>query len=539
MNVKRDRSRSSRNRARTVVLRSLVVASALAVGCTPPPEPPKAAPPPAPVAPAPPPTQVVSAVPDREAPPASAAPRELTLPAPAWDTLANGLEVATIASAALPIVQIRVVVRAGSAADGDRPGLAVLTGELLAEGGAGTMSSRELFARVESLGATLQVGTSFDRTTLSIAVTKDHFTEALDLVAAVTTKPTMSAPELTKLRKRMVEKAADNARTSGEWAASMMLYRGLFGGGQARHPYATYDATAAEIGKLTGADCRAFHKQHFVPKGMFVVVAGDVAQADVKAAVDKAFGGLTGGEPTRAVIPAPAAPAELRITLVDRPKSTQSDVYAGLLAPERTAASWPAFATANQVLGGGMTGRLFLEVREKASLAYNARSSLHELGQGPSVLVAYAGTQSAKTGLAVKAVLDQLERLGTTEPSADEVTTATRFLADSMAIRLETIGAVANELVKNRMLGLPDDHPAQLRKQLRAVTAAEAAKVAAEHVRTSRVALVVAGDAKVVGPMLSHFGEVKVVDPTKGFTVGETIAKNPEASLELKEEAGK
>lgn len=488
------------------------------------------------------PVPVAPPVPEREAPPPSSAARELALPVPAWDALANGVRVATITSNALPIVQIRVAVMAGSAADGDRPGVAALTGELLKDGGAGSMSSRELVARVESLGASLTITTGFDRTTLSIAVTKDHFGEALDLLATVAQRPAMSAAELTKLKKRMSDDALDRARTDGGWAASMMLHRRLFGAagaGAAAHPYATYDATSGEIAKLTGADCKAFHKQHFVPKNTLVVVAGDVAQAEVKAAADKAFGGMTGGEPPVVAFPAVTAPAELGITLVDRPKSTQSEVFAGLFAPERTAAVWPAFSAANQILGGGVAGRLFLEVREKDSLAYRTNSVLQEMARGPSLLVVYAGTQSGKTGLAVKAVLEQVERLGTTEPSAEEVATATRFLADSAAIRLETVGAIANELVKNRTLGLPDDHPAQYRKQVRAVAGADVAKAAAAHVRQARAALVVVGDAKVVGPMLRRFGEVKVVDPMKGFAAVETLAKDPEASLELKEEAGK
>lgn len=93
----------------------------LAAGCTPPPEPPK--PPPAPKHVEPPPVVTAApVVPEREAPPESGAARELTLPAPSWATLANGLQVATIAANALPIVQIRVVALAGSASDGDKPG---------------------------------------------------------------------------------------------------------------------------------------------------------------------------------------------------------------------------------------------------------------------------------------------------------------------------------------------------------------------------------------------------------------------------------
>lgn len=527
--------KSPRNPGRNGSLPLLVIAGSLALGsaCTPPPEPAKPPPPPPkPTVTAPAPTAAPT-VDELASPPASGPARALTLPAPSWQTLANGLQVATIASHALPVVQIRVVALAGSADDGDKPGLASITGDLLKDGGAGDMSSRELLERVEALGATLDVTTGFDRTTLSIGVTKDQFAEAMELLATVALKPKMKESELTKLRKRKIDDAADLARTDGMWSASMMLYRNLLAGS----PYAAYDATSDDLAKIGPGDCKAFHKKLFVPKNMFVVVAGDVTADEVNAAVEKDFGSASGGEAPARTTSALIPPASLTITLVDRPKSTQSDVLAGVLGPYRTAAAWPAFTAANQVLGGGVAGRLFLEVRERSSLAYRTNSSVTELAHGPSLLVAYAGTQSPKTGLAVKAVLDQLDRLGSSEPSAQETATATRFLSDVTAIRLETVGALATELVRTKTLGLPDDYATAYSKQIREVSAEAVAKTAALHAHATNAVLVVAGDAKVVGPMLSHFGDVKVVNPMKGFSTTETIAKNAEAPLELPEAA--
>lgn len=519
---------------------ALVAAAALSA-CTPPPEPAKP-PPPAPKPVPPPPTATVApAPPEDESPPPSGPARELSLPAPAWDELSNGLKVATIASHALPIVQIRVAVLAGSAADGDKPGLAALTADLMKEGGAGGMSGREVIERAESLGASLSVSTGFDRTVLGMGVTKDQMAEALDVLAAVAQKPQMSSSEFAKLRKRRADEAADRARTDGAWMGEMVLFKTLFAQppGAPQHPYAAYDATAAELGKISAGDCRAFHKRFFVPKNTFVVVAGDVTQDEVKSGVEKAFGSASGNEAPALAYPAPAPLDHLQITVVDRVRSTQSDVFAGMLGPERTSPSWPAFTAASQILGGGVSGRLFLDVREKQSLAYSTETWQEELAHGPSIFVAYVGTQSNKTGVAAKALLDHVERLGTTEPAPQELATATRFLADVTAIRLETVGALANELVDARVLGLPDDYPARYRKQIREVTADAVAKAAAGVAHTARTSLVVAGDAKVVAPMLSHFGEVKVVDPAKGFAVRETLAKNAEAPLELPDEAGK
>jgi predicted Zn-dependent peptidase len=473
-----------------------------------------------------------------EQPPPSGPARPFAFPKPTWSELPSGLRVAAVESKALPIVQLRVVVLAGKRADGERPGLASLTGELLKDGGAGTMASRELLTRIESLGGSLTIDTGVDRTVLGLAVTKDAMAEALGLLATIVQKPRFDAPEFGKLKKREIERVADAARTSGRWGASMVLWRELFTMPAERHPYATYDAAVSDLERLTLIDCRTFHQRFFVPKNTFVVVAGDVTPAAAKEAVDKAFTGFKGGEPPHIAFTDPVPPSGRPITLVHRPKSKQSDIYAAVLGPARKANTWPEMAVANQVLGGGVSGRLFLDVREKQSLAYNTRSTLVDVAAGPAPLVAYVGTQTAKTGLAVKALLDHLRALGTTQPSKDEVEAASRYLADVLAIRIETIGAVADEVANLKTLGLPDDYYDGYRKELREVTPVLAAKVASEHVRDGHSVVVVAGDADKIGTMLSRFGEVKVVDPAKSFERIRTIPKNPEAPLEMPREAG-
>jgi predicted Zn-dependent peptidase len=477
--------------------------------------------------------------PAREAPPPSGPARPFHFPRATWAELPNGLKVATIASKALPVVQIRVVVPGGRSADGEKPGLAALTATLLKDGGAGSMSSRDLVTRVESLGADLSIETGFDATVLSVAVTRDHLGEALELLGAVVQKPQLAPAELAKLKKRQVERLADAARTSGSWGALMVLHRDLFTLPSEQHPYATYSPTSADVERLGPADCRAFHRRFFVPKNAFVVVAGDTTPEAVKAAVSKSFGGWTGGDAPVISFTDPNAPDHRRITLVDRPRSSQSDVYVAQLGPERADKGWAAFAVANQILGGGVSGRLFLDIREKQSLAYGTRSALTELAHGPSVFAAYAGTQTAKTGLALRGLLDNLDRLATTAPSDEEVQTATRFLADSFSIKLETVGALAAELVQLRVLRLPDDYDDGYRKELGEITAPLALKAASDHLRGGHEVIVVAGDAAVIGPMLSHFGEVKVVDPTRDFARVRSILMDAAAPLEVPRAEGK
>src|SRR5262249_43421460 len=157
------------------------------------------------------------------------------------------------------------------------------------------------------------------------------------------------------------------------------------------HPYASYDATPADIAKIGLNDVRALHRKLYVPKNTLVVVAGDTTPEATRAAVEKAFGGYKGGDAPIVSFTEPSPPTGLKITVVDRPKSSQSDLFVATLGPERVDKQFAAFATANQILGGGVAGRLFLDVREKQSLAYRTASFVSEVAHGPSILSAYAG----------------------------------------------------------------------------------------------------------------------------------------------------
>jgi predicted Zn-dependent peptidase len=228
----------------------------------------------------------------------------------------------------------------------------------------------------------------------------------------------------------------------------------------------------------------------------------------------------------------------MKILLADRPKSAQTDVYVAALGPSRRDESWTEIKVANQVLGGGVSGRLFLDVREKRSLAYNTRSAMGELARGPVPLTAYAGTQTAKTGLAVQALLDNLKRIATEPASEEELNTARRYLADIFAIKMETVGSVADMVVSLDVLGLPDDYYDQYRKEIRQVSATDAQRAISEHVREGHAVIAVAGDAEKIGPVLSHFGEVVVYNPEREFERVRTIPANPSAPLEHEREPG-
>lgn len=458
------------------------------------------------------------ATPARQSPPPSGATKASPFPPVARAKLANGLGVAVITSRALPIVQVRLFVAAGGNYGG-APGVGELAAQMLKDGGTRAMSSNEVLRKVETLGSDLSVRSSTDGTVVGMALTKDKLDGGLAILSQIVREPRFDGAELAKLKARSVDEAEDAARSSGNWTANHVVWSELY---PAKHPYATHGLVPSQIAKIDGAQIRDWHRRFVVPKNATLILAGDVDEAAARAAAERHFGAWTGGEPPKVDFPPPQPPAESKVLIAHRPKSVQSDVLVAMLAPERRADGWARIRVANQVLGGGVASRLFSDVREQRSLAYRTSAQVLEVAHGAQPLVLYAGTESAKTADAVRGLVENLERMTSSPPSSQETETARRYLSDIFAIRMETIGSIAEMVVAQEELGLPDGYWDAYRKQLRETDAADVAAIVPALYGGKRL-IVVAGDADVVGGDLARFGDVTVVDPEREFKVVKTI----------------
>jgi predicted Zn-dependent peptidase len=446
--------------------------------------------------------------------------------------LSSGLELAVVTRKTLPIVELRLLFRSGTASDGAKPGVAAVAGELTKAGGAGPWNSEALLERAESLGADLSVLTDRDATRVSIGVTTGDLEPALEILSAVAMKPRFDPREFGKLRTRELERAQAAAKSSAGYAAAMILYRELFEVPTSIHPYSRYDALPSELQKLTLADCRAWHKEHMTPRNAVLIAAGDVDPDAFAKAAEKAFSGWQGEKPPAPTFSDPMPETERHLYLVDRPGSGQSQVLVGRLGPARQTPDWPSLAVMNQVLGGGVAGRLFLDVREKRSLAYSTGSSVEEPAHSPVPIVLSAGTQTDKAPHAVQALLDNLQRMGTSPPTPAEIEIAARYLSDSFLFKTETVGALADMTAKLSILALPDDYYDEYRKAVRSIDGPAATGKVGKFFSPDKVVIVVAGDAAKLSQRLTHFAKVIIVDPQKGFAPGKMLPMNASQPLD-------
>ncbi len=443
----------------------------------------------------------------KESPPAPGPATDVSLPKPTRTTLDNGLEVNASAIDKLPLFYARLIIRSGRETDPKNlPGLSSLVATMLREGTA-KRSSAELAEQIEFLGADLWTNATEEEVEVGIRALSEHFEEALSLLAEVALSPAFDNAELTKLKRRELDRLA-LADREPRYLARRAFYSELYG----KHPYGTTDTTPEAVARVRRKQLLNWHRKHFVAKNAFLVIVGDVATDRVASSTKAAFGAWKPGAPAKPTYATMPTHERRSVLVVDRPGSVQSVIYLGNLAITRADPDWIPLMVANQVLGGSAASRLFMDLREKRSLTYGAYSAITEQVQR-GAFVAYSSVRTEVTHQAVGAFFDHLERIVSEAPSEIELANAKRLLSDSFPLHIETVGEVASRQAHLRTFGLADDYWDRFRSDIRAVSGDEALAAARKHIRPDHTVMVVVGQAADFAESLKQFGPVKVIAP--------------------------
>ncbi len=427
---------------------------------------------------------------DRDTPPRLGPAPSVAVPPIVRATLSNGLPVWVVESREVPLVQVNLVVHAGTADDpAGQFGLASLTAAMLDEG-AGARTALQLSDEVEFLGASLSTGSAFDSSAVRLNVPSSRLAEALPLMADVALRPAFPPEELERLRQ---ERLTAIIQTKSDAAALVPLAfaRAVFG---PEHRFGTGAAgTDATIRAFTVADLQAFHAAQFRPTNATLIVTGDVTLATLVPQLERVFGGWTSQGPvTRTDVPPAPQLTQGGITIVDMPSAEQSQIRIGWVGVPRSTPDYFPLEVLNTVLGGSFTSRLNQNLRETHGYSYGA-SSRFDMRRSPGPFLAGAGVQTDKTAEALQEFFNELN--GIRKPVGDdELAKARNYLALGFPAGFETIGDLSGHLEELAVYGLPDQFFSTYVANVQAVTAAQVQAAAERYIQPSRFAVVVVGD---------------------------------------------
>ena len=432
--------------------------------------------------------------PDRSHPPSLGPAPKLTVPPIQKRTLANGLPVWIVEQHEVPLVQVNLVVHAGS---GDDPanafGLASFTAAMLDEG-AGTRSALQIADEVEFLGAALTTTSSFDSSAVRLNVPVRQLGPALALMADVALRPTFPTAEVERLRQERLT-ALLQAKDDAASVAPLAFARVVFG---TSHRYGTAaSGTAATIKAMTAEQMREFHAARYKPSNATLIVAGDVTAAAVLPQIEAAFGAWPMSTTVaRSAVPVARQLTAGQVTIVDMPSAAQSQIRIGWVGVPRSTADYFPLLVLNTILGGSFTSRLNQNLREEHGYAYGA-SSRFDMRLSAGSFQAGAGVQTDKTAESLREFFKELKGIGA-PIGAEELAKAKNYIALSFPGEFETITDLTSHLEEMAVYKLPDTYFSQYIASVQAVTAAAVQKAAATYIQPDKFAVVVVGDRKTI-----------------------------------------
>jgi len=264
----------------------------------------------------------------------------------------------------------------------------------------------------DRMGGSIDATSDVDASAISATALARYHADILDLVADVALHPSVPQGTFNSVRDFLVRQVR-NRGDKPYFVALDTLTGKIYGS----HPYAWDPVGLKE--SLEGIDrdaLLAHYRRHYVPGGMVLAVSGRVKSSEVVAQAERLFGAMPPGAAPVAEPPKPPIPAASRDT--SSVPGAQAQIVMGRLAPSLTDPDYTAVKVLSSILGGGMAGRLFSDLRDKQGLAYTT-AALFRSRVDPSYFLGLLGTAPANATKAEAALREQLERIQR-EPVSDE-----------------------------------------------------------------------------------------------------------------------
>ncbi|MBK6689733.1 MAG: insulinase family protein [Deltaproteobacteria bacterium] len=396
--------------------------------------------------------------------------------------LSNGATLLVREDRGVPIVSIRAAATGGLLAEQPSDnGISQLVGELVCRG-TEKYSAEQIIEETDAMAGGISGQAGRNSLGLRGEFLRDSWERGFELFSSCLLEPAFPVLEIEKERKNQLEDIA--ARQDNLSAIAFDRFaEALYG----QHPYAMpTQGTAESVKGLTREQLvSAFHSQ-LAPDRLTISVVGAVDVDRTIKLIESRIGTRQRHVDARTIVrPAvPVAPTAPKDAHYAKEKE-QAHLVLGFLGVAMNDERRYALEVLSSVLGG-QSGRLFLELRDKQSLAYSV-SAFSLDGLDPGYFAVYIGTSNDKVDTAERGMRAELEKILETEVTAPELSRAQRYLIGAHEISLQRMSARAATMALNECYGFGYDAHARYADRIAGVTSQQIREVARQIIRFDRV----------------------------------------------------
>ena len=401
--------------------------------------------------------------------------------------LANGLTIISDHMPHLETVALGVWVATGARHESARDtGISHFI-EHMAFKGTGRRSARQIAEEIEEVGGELNASTSVDSTAFYARLLKGDIEVALDILADIMLNPIYPGEELERERSVILQEIAAT-RDIPEEIVLDLLQDAAFPRQPLGRPIL---GTTRTVGRFSAADMHSFREARYHAGGMVLSAAGNVDHAALVRHAEALFGALPGG---KRVVPKPAKYAG-GVRFSAR-RFEQAHVVMGYQSPSYREPDFYAAQVFSGLFGGGMSSRLFQEVREKRGLCYAIYSSAWGLGD-MGMFNIHAATGPATMNTLIDVVSAEFDKAAAVRPEAGEVRRAKAQLKAGLLMSLESPIARAEQMARQMLAHGRLLSTAELIEKVDAVDEERVRTLAERLVGGSKLSFALAGAGKL------------------------------------------
>lgn len=398
--------------------------------------------------------------------------------------LPNGITLLIKEDHEMPIVAIDAVFLAGTRFEPEnKNGISNFATEMLTKGTT-IRSADDIAKEVESIAGSLEGFSGKDSFGIKAKLLSRFLDKGLNLISDIMQNPSFDESEFEKKKKDIllaIKNQDDELTHLASNLFSQILYQ--------KHPYSRdVLGTKESIGSIKKENLFEFYKKFAVPENLVFTVVGDIKAGDISGKVESAFKNLKKGTFSIPEISEPLLLETNKNSTIYRDKK-QAHILLGFLGVNNHDPDKYALEVLSNILSG-QGGRLFIELRDKQSLAYSV-TSINQSRMDKGFLAAYIGTSPEKIDKAIEGIKNELTKLTQEKVSDEELERTKKSMIGNFEINLQKREALASEIAFSERYGLGFDSYKKHAKNISAVTSEDILRVAKKYIDFNHYALAV------------------------------------------------
>jgi len=410
------------------------------------------------------------------------------------ETLPNKIRLLFVPIPSLESVTVTVWVKTGSRNESDEiAGISHFLEHMVFKGSKKRPSAKEISESVDRIGGEFNAATSKEWTNFYIKARAESLDKAFDVLSDMVLNPILGEKEIEREKGVILEEIAMYEDTP-IYQIGDVFERSVFKGDNLGRDTIGSVKTVKTTKK---DDFVLYRRKYYYPENILVTVSGGVKKKEVINLTRKHFGVLEERkmeeEKKRSFFSDQMNP---RVILTSK-KNEQAHLILGFLGYSRSFIDKYVEATTISVLGGGMSSRMFSEVREKRGLAYSVRVySDHFVDTGE--VLTYAGVDPKNAKKAIRVILDEYYALANAKKKigAKELSKAKEYLKGQLALSLEDTRAVNEYFGAKALFGLKIKTPDEVFEAIDKVSVNQIYKYAKNTFKKEKLNLAIIGPFK-------------------------------------------